>query len=343
LNTIARERFPRSASVFTIHNLAYQGNFPFEQWDGLLLNPSLRATDGLEFFSKFSHLKGGIAFSDVVTTVSPTYANEIQTSEFGFGMDGLLRHRSQRLTGITNGIDTRTWDPASDQQLICRFSKDDFREQRLANKRALRERAGFPGDEKSLARPLIAMIGRLTEQKGFDLLVALAEPLAERGVDLAFLAAPGSHELELPLRLAAERRPENVAAFFGFDEHLAHTIFGGADMVVVPSRFEPCGLTQMYAMRYGAVPVVRSVGGLADTVVDATPATLEDHTATGFAFHSPTPDALAAALARALRAYESSDVWTSIQRTGLAQDWSWDHVAGDYAAVYERAVALQGA
>ena len=330
LPVYAQEARHPAARVFTIHNLAYQGLFSFEQFWELALPDHWRSMERLEFHGRFSHLKGGIVAADAVTTVSPRYAREIMTPEFGFGFDGLLRHRADVVRGLLNGIDERDWDPAADPALAARFGAGDWPAGRAANRRALAAALDFAEPE----RPLVGMVGRLAWQKGFDLLAACADDAVRLGANLALLATPGSPDDETPLRDAAARHPGRIAVRFALDDALARRMYAGSDLLVVPSRFEPCGLAQMYAMRYGAIPVVHAVGGLADTVVDVGPATLADGTASGFVFRSPTAEALRGALRRALRAVASSITRDRLVAANLARDWSWNHAAAAYEAVY---------
>jgi starch synthase len=323
------------ATVFTIHNLAFQGAFDFAEWRGVMLPDSFRGIDGLEFYGRFSHLKAGLVCSDLVTTVSPRYAAEIQTPEFGCGMDGLLRHLSHRLVGIVNGIDDELWNPETDPHLAAQYGRKNWREGKRANKRALAPEWKLKDPE---TRPLVAMIGRLALQKGFDLLASAADDVVERGANLAVLATAGSIDLEGPLRHLAHRRPDHVFVEFALDESLAHRLFAAADVMVVPSRFEPCGLTQLYGMRYGAVPVARAIGGLADTVIDAHPATLAMGLANGFVFERASPGALNVALQRALLAMENDALWGKVVERGMSRESSWDHVSQAYEAAYEDAI-----
>jgi starch synthase len=323
------------AVVFTVHNLAFQGVFDFDHWRGVMLPESFRSMEGLEFYGRFSHLKAGIIYSDLVTTVSPRYAAEIQTPEFGCGMEGLLRHVNHRLVGIVNGIDDDVWNPETDHHLPTKYSRKNWRKGKNANKAALAKEWKLKDVEK---RPLIAMIGRLTMQKGFDLLVSVADEVIERGANLAILATPGSIDLEGPLRHLAHRRSEHVFLEFALDEKLAHRLFAAADVVVAPSRFEPCGLTQLYGMRYGAVPVVRAIGGLADTVIDAHPSSLSLGVANGFVFERASPGALNVALQRAILAMDNEAMWKQVVETGMARESGWDHVSLAYEAAYEDAI-----
>jgi starch synthase len=331
---LALER-ARPATVFTIHNLAYQGLFPRDTLDALGLPPALWSLDALEFHGQLSFIKGGLAFADRLTTVSPTYAREIQTPEHGSGLDGLLRHRAARLTGILNGIDARAWNPARDACLVKRYSAERLKD-KSADKLALQRELGLEVDGD---RALLGTVGRLVEQKGVDLLLEALPQIMKHGVQLAVLGT-GEARFEQRLREMAARFPGRLAVLIGYDEVLAHRITAGADIFLMPSRFEPCGLNQMYSQRYGTVPIVHRVGGLADTVVDATPDSLKDGTATGVVFDSPDPQALAAAVARALDLHADRKRWRRLMLAGMRQDFSWEHSAREYLRLYQQAGAV---
>jgi starch synthase len=320
-------------SVFTIHNLAYQGLAEPDWLPRLDLPWDLLGIDRMEFWGRISLLKGGITDASHVTTVSPRYAREIQTPALGSGFDGILRARAGVLTGILNGIDTAVWDPARDPFLPAPFDATDLSGKRAA-KRALLERFGLPADEAALARPLAGMVSRLIDQKGLDLIAAAADRLIAR--DLAFtIVGTGEPRYQDLWRALAARHPARVGVFIGFDEAHAHLVEGGADMFLMPSRFEPCGLNQMYSLRYGTVPVVRAVGGLADTVFDAGPASGPVR-GNGFVFDDDSAEALLAALGRALEAFARPDRWRAIQAAGMAADHSWHRSAREYVKIYDR-------
>jgi starch synthase len=323
----------RPATVLTVHNLAFQGQFPASLMKTLLLPPEAFTMEGVEYHGQIGFLKGGLALTDHITAVSPTYALEIQTSEMGMGLDGLLRHRSHALTGILNGIDTEIWNPTTDRHLVARYDAQTV-EPRAANKAALRERFGLSADAPG---PLVAIVSRLTWQKGIDLLLAALPRLLEEGGQLALLGA-GDAALQADFAAAADDNRGRVGAVFGYHEELSHLLQGGADIILVPSRFEPCGLTQFYGLRYGAVPVVARVGGLADTIIDANDAAIAAGVATGFQFAPVTIDALEAALARVARAYQDQETWRSLQQRGMTTDVSWRRPARQYAELY-RALA----
>jgi starch synthase len=321
----------RPATVFTIHNLAYQGVFPRETFSALGLPTGLWSMNGVEFHGQMSFIKGGLAYADCLTTVSPTYAHEIQTPAFGCGLEGLLHHRRAVLHGILNGIDTREWNPARDARLAKSYSAS-----RLAgkaeNKRALQRAFGLP---ESGHVPLIGMVGRLVTQKGFDIVLAALPALARLSVQLVALGT-GETRLERLMREAASRHTGWFAVRIGYDEAAAHRIQAGADMFLMPSRFEPCGLSQLHSLRYGTVPIVRRVGGLADTVADADPERRAQATATGIVFDGDRPADLIAAVERAVALYRDAHKWQSLMRAGMRQDFSWRHSAAEYLALYER-------
>lgn len=313
--------------VFTIHNLAFQGVFGSGTLETIGLGWDVFHPDALEYWGNISFLKGGVNFSERITTVSPTYAKEILTREFGFGFEGVMLRRAADLHGILNGIDTARWNPAADAFVPASFSAGDLSGKRDA-KRALLEEIGLPADEAALDRPLIGLISRLTDQKGFDLIGASANDLMALEATWVMLGSGERHYEDL-WRSMATRHPDRVSTTIGFDERLAHLIEAGADIFLMPSRFEPCGLNQMYSLRYGTVPVVRATGGLHDTVTDA-----DEPGGNGITFAEYTGGALIAALARALELYKADDRWTALQRAGMAADPSWDVSAREYVKVY---------
>jgi starch synthase len=319
-----------AASVFTIHNLAYQGLFEPDWLPRIDLPWDLLGIDAMEYWGRISYLKGGINFSHAITTVSPTYAREIQTPEFGFGFDGILRRRADALWGILNGIDTSKWNPAADPYLPKPFSRDDLSGKATA-KAAVLARYGIPVDEATLARPLVGMISRMVDQKGLDLIAALAPELPRLDATFIVLGTGEPQYQDMWTRLAAAH-PDRIGAHIGFDEGLAHLIEAGADLFLMPSHFEPCGLNQMYSLRYGTVPLVRAVGGLADTVVDCAPGV---RGATGFVFQDYTPEALLVTLRRALSTFSNRRRWLALQRAGMRRDYSWDRSAREYVKIYE--------
>ena len=333
------DRLETAASIFTIHNMAFQGLF--WHWDMLLTGLDWKYFNWrqMEFYNQISLLKTGIIFADAITTVSPTYAREIQTPEFSYGLDGVLRSRREDLAGILNGVDTKTWNPQTDPALPRNYSIVDFEEGKRACKNALQAEFGLP---QQADVPLIAMISRLTDQKGFDLVIQGAESLLARDLQLCVL---GSGEAKYQDRLLelSKQTPGKVAVRIGFDEPLSHRMEAGADMFLMPSQFEPCGLNQMYSLLDGTVPIVRSVGGLADSVVDASPDNLAHGTATGFSFLEYSPDALVKTVDRALGLFGQKDEWRRLVRAGMNQDWSWRQSALQYVRVYEKALAKRHA
>jgi starch synthase len=320
-------------SVVTIHNVAYQGSFEPDWLPRLDLGWEQFAVDRLEFYGRISFLKGGIAAAQVVTTVSRRYAEEIQTPQFGFGFDGVLRTRTADLVGILNGIDTTVWNPETDPFLPTHYAMANLAGKRDA-KRAVLERYGMHPDEVRLKRPLIGMVSRMVDQKGFDLIAVALEELARLDISLVVLGT-GDPRYQDMWRAFASRFPDRIGAHIGFDESLAHLIEAGSDVFLMPSRFEPCGLNQMYSMRYGTVPVVHGVGGLADTVVNYAPG---NPRSTGFVMAAYTPAALVEALKRALDLFADSRAWQTLQMAGMQQDFSWDRSAQEYVKIYERAI-----
>jgi starch synthase len=317
-------------SIFTIHNLAYQGLMQPDWLPRLDLGWEQFTVDRLEYWGHVSFLKGGIVDARTVTTVSPRYAQEIQRPDLGFGFDGILRMRSADLVGILNGIDTSRWDPEDDAFIPQPYSAANLAGKSAA-KMALLARYGLPQESR---RPLVGLISRMIDQKGFDLIAALAGQLPRLDAAYVLLGTGEPRYQDLWRRLAADF-PDRIGALIGFDEPLAHLIEAGADIFLMPSRFEPCGLNQMYSLRYGTVPVVRAVGGLADTVTDYRPGSTDS---TGFVFGPYTSAALLEALTRALALYPDRAEWERLQQNGMRQDHSWDHSAREYVKIYERAL-----
>ena len=324
----------RPATIFTIHNLAYQGLFDWKIFKKLKLPADFWSMDAMEFHNQFSFIKGGLVFADWVTTVSPTYALEIQTPEFGYGLEGLISHRDDNLTGIVNGVDYAVWNPGRDLHIPVQFNARSLTH-KTENKRALQEHFSLPVDNNI---PVFATISRLVEQKGIDLIIDIVPDLVKEGAQLIVLGS-GDRQLEKALQKAAAKYPQHIGTHLGYDEALAHHIEAGADIFLMPSRFEPCGLNQIYSQRYGTVPIVRHTGGLVDTVTDTTPATLDNKTATGFSFHETTATALRDAVVRALSCYREPDTWLQIMRTGMKQDFSWKRSAQLYIDLYETVLA----
>ena len=300
----------RPATVFTIHNLAYQGLFSYQTFLDLGLPADLWHFNALEYHGHLSFIKGGLIFADRINTVSPSYAREIQTPEFGYGLDGLLRHRATALSGIINGIDTKEWNPGTDPFLAHTYNRRSLGHKAI-NKAALQENLGLQSHSDNL---LMGFVGRLVEQKGVDIILAGLEKMLGLPVQLALLGSGESH-FETALQAWAARQPERIAVKIGYSESLAHQIEAGSDVFLMPSRFEPCGLNQMYSMRYGTLPVVRSVGGLADTVTDANATNLAAKTATGFVFHGDQGTDLYQTLDRACQLFADITHWKTIQLT----------------------------
>ena len=319
-----------AGSVFTVHNLAYQGVFPQADFAQLGLPLRMLQPQGLEFHGGLSFVKAGLKYANRVTTVSPTYAREITTHEFGCGLDGVIRGRGGDVSGILNGVDGAVWDPTTDGSLAARYSARDLTGKALC-KQALQRELGLTVDAEA---PLFGVVSRLTAQKGLDLVLTALPALLRSGAQLA-VQGSGDPALEAAFTAAAAAHPGQVAVRIVYNESLAHRVIGGADVIMLPSRFEPCGLTQMYGLRYGTLPLVRRVGGLSDTVVDASDEAVRSQRATGFSFDAATPAALEAAVLRAVQAKRQSDLWHGLMRTAMAQDFSWANAARRYLALYE--------
>jgi starch synthase len=326
-------------TVFTIHNLAYQGLCSSDWLGRLGLDEGLLSVDGLEYWGRASFLKGGINFCDAVTTVSPSYALEIQTPAYGFGFDGILSARSADLVGVLNGVDAARWSPAHDLHLPVTYDAMTIGIGKRAAKHQLLRHMELPADAAALKRPLVGMISRLVEQKGLDLVEALGDDLAQLGASFVVLGSGDARYQDFWTSLASRYR-DTVSVRIGFDEPLAHLIEAGADMFLMPSRFEPCGLNQMYSLRYGTVPIVRATGGLRDTVVDYRPGRPGG---TGFTFADYTPEALREALTRALDAYGKPRTWKTLQLRGMSQNFSWDKSAREYVKLYDRVLGRRPA
>ncbi len=326
---------PRPGTAFTVHNLAFQGQFAAHLLTTLRLPPHAWSIDGIEYYGGIGFLKAGLRLSDYVTTVSPTYAEEICTEAGGMGLGGLLRARGDTLVGILNGIDTEVWNPATDPRLPARYDAEQIG-LRAENKRALQAELGLEPDPDAM---VLGVISRLAWQKGMDLLLASLPSLLTSGTQLALLGA-GEASLQDAFGTAPLAHPGRVGVRLGYDETLAHVIQGGADLIAVPSRFEPCGLTQLCGLRYGAVPFVARTGGLADTVIDANEMALAAGAATGFVFSPGSVEALESAFRRATHIWRDPDTWNCVQRSGMSSDVSWRRPARHYAALY-RALATQ--
>ncbi len=328
------DREARARSVITIHNLAFQGVFEAHWVAQLGLPAESLSVASLEYYGKLSFLEVAIRYADAITTVSPTYAVEIQRKPLGMGLQGLLAERRDALAGILNGIDTSVWNPQCDTMIAQPYDAHSLEDKR-ANKRALQARLGLAADPEI---PLLAMVSRLTYQKGIDLVLEAGEALLDMPAQLAVLGA-GERQYEQRLMQLAAGRPGRICVTIGFDEALAHLIEAGADIFLMPSRYEPCGMNQMYSQRYGTVPVVRATGGLVDSVVDCNAATLTAGTASGFAFEEPTAEALLGAVARAVDACHSPNTWKALQTAGMTRDFSWNASARRYLEIYSRLAA----
>jgi starch synthase len=323
--------FANARSVYTIHNLNYQGAAAPAAFDILGLHSRYWASDALEHFGTLNPMKAGILFADQVTTVSPNYAREVLTPEHGAGLDGVLQHVQYKFSGILNGIDVEEWNPATDPLLRAPFDAARLGEKQ-ANKRALLEELGLPYDD---SMPVIGAVSRLVGQKGFQLLIPVLERLLGSGAQVVVLGS-GEPELENALSMIADRHRDRCRAWIGFDNALAHRIYGGADALLMPSLYEPCGLNQMYALRYGTLPIVRLTGGLVDTV---TPFDGENAAhATGFGFVDPHPEALLWAAIVSMQTYRERNLWRQMQANGMARDFSWERSAHEYDDVYRRAM-----
>ena len=328
----------RAASVFTVHNLAFQGLFPPGEFTALGLPPKFMAAAALEFHNKLSFMKAGLKFADRITTVSPTYAREIATHEFGCGLDGVIRSRVADVSGVLNGVDQDIWDPARDTAIAARY-KADALDGKAVCKKALQAEMGLALEPTA---PLFGVVSRLTSQKGLDLVLAALPALLRDGAQF-LIQGNGEPALEAAFRAAEKQHPGQVATRIGYDEALAHRVVAGVDSILVPSRFEPCGLTQLYGLRYGTLPLVRRVGGLADTVVDANDDALRDDRATGFSFDVATPAALEHALLRAAALFRQPEAWRRVMQRAMAQDFSWTGAAQTYMTLYAQAVEARKA
>jgi len=315
-------------TVMTVHNIAFQGQFPASLFASLGLPAAAFAIDGIEYYGKVGFLKGGLQCANALTTVSPTYANEIQTPDYGMGLDGLLRSRRGALTGIVNGIDTDVWNPEKDSTLSATYTAVSVERRRL-NKRVLEKRFGLDPEDGILH----GIVSRLTWQKGMDIFAGALNALVSSGARLALIGT-GEAAIEKSILASSARHKGRIGVVIGYDEAIAHLIQGGADTILVPSRFEPCGLTQLHGLRYGCVPVVARTGGLADTIIDANDAALASGSATGLQFTPVDGPSLEIALDRTSRLYKDPTQWTAMQKRGMETDVSWDRSAAAYAALY---------
>ncbi|MGQ0657534.1 MAG: glycogen synthase GlgA [Chromatiales bacterium] len=328
---LAREPV-RLGTVFTIHNIAYMGSFDRARFDTLHLPADLLRPDAMEFYGQFAFIKGGLVFADLLTTVSPTYAREIQKPEYGCGLDGLMRHRAGDLVGILNGVDYEQWSPASDPEIAARYDSDSL-ERKLLNKRALQGELGLRVDDQAF---LLGTVSRLAHQKGIDLLPDALAPLWREEVQLAVLGS-GDSDLQRRVETLVAAYPWQCGAYFGYNDALAHRIVAGVDAFLMPSRYEPCGLSQLYCQRYGTVPIVRRTGGLADSVTPINAKTLEAEVATGVMFEEASVAALSSAVRAAMYFYRAPSQWRRVQVAGMQRDFNWTHSARAYAEVYRRA------
>jgi starch synthase len=321
-----------AATVLTVHNLAYQGIFPPHVLDELGLPGAAFTIDGLEFYGNVSFLKAGLSYANKLTTVSPTYATEIQSPEFGCGLDELLRRRAADLTGIANGIDCKAWDPARDPHLARNYDREHL-EHKRENKTALQRALGLP---EAPDVPVFGMVSRLVWQKGVDLMIEAAASIVRSPAQIV-VHGEGERNIAAELRTLAARHPRDIAVRVGFEDRIAHQIVAGADAFLIPSRFEPCGLTQLQSMRYGTLPVAQRTGGLADSVVDATEENVSAGTATGFTFDGQQPHAVLDGVERAVGAYRTPAVWRALQRNGMARNHDWVSAVRAYINVYRGA------
>ncbi len=319
-------------TIVTIHNIAFQGRYGAEIFADLALPDAAFALDGIEYYGGVGFLKAGLEAADAITTVSPTYAAEIRRGEFGMGLEGLINVRADRLTGIVNGIDPAVWNPATDAALPSRYTARTLTRRRI-NKRAVETLYGLDTGDG----PIFTVISRLTWQKGMDVLVAAIDELVALGGRLALLGS-GDSALEHAFLAAAERHPGRVGVRIGYDEPVSHLLQAGADAILIPSRFEPCGLTQLYGLAYGCIPVVARTGGLADTVIDANEAAVAAGVATGIQHDGITPEALSHALRRTIALYARPDRWAMLQRNAMRANFSWDESGRRYATLYSSLV-----
>lgn len=323
---------PKAASVVSIHNIAFQGRFDRAIFDLLDLPAGAYGIDGVEYYGGVGYLKAGLVSADALATVSPGYAREIQQPAFGMGLEGLVRARASVLTGIVNGIDPAVWSPIHDGALVARYDADSLNRRRI-NKAAIEKSCHLESGQG----PLFTVVSRLTWQKGMDVLADQVDALVAMGGRLVLLGT-GDMALETRFKAAAARHPGKVAVAIGYDEQLSHLLQGGADAILIPSRFEPCGLTQLYGLAYGCVPVAARTGGLADTIIDANDAAIDARVATGILFDGVTGDGLASAIRRAVSLYAQPDIWSGMQREGMKADFSWRKSGARYASLYAQLV-----
>lgn len=323
----------RPATIFTIHNLAYQGVFEKQIFYDLQLPSKLWNMEGLEFYDQLSFIKGGLAYADKINAVSPNYANEILQPEFGYGLDGLLRKRKQDLSGIINGIDDKVWNPGTDKYLSHNYNRRSLKNKSL-NKTDLQKELLLPV-EASI--PMIGMVSRLVEQKGLEIIISSLEKLLDQAVQIVILGTGETH-YEIELTKWSQLYPEKLKVIIGYDEALAHKIEAASDMYLMPSTFEPCGLNQLYSLRYGTLPVVTAVGGLADTVIDASEESIKNKTANGFILEEQSSAALVRSIEQALTFYKEPTIWNQLRVNAMSNNFSWQASAENYIALYQQAM-----
>jgi starch synthase len=323
----------RPATIFTIHNLSYQGVFNKKTFHDLHLPPELWTMHGLEFYDQVSFIKGGLTYADHITTVSPTYAKEIQEPKFGCGLDALLTYRKDKLSGIINGIDTEVWNPGTDPCLKQKYNKRSL-DKKIENKTDLQMQMGLP----TIANiPLLGMVGRLVEQKGIDIILDALPSLLHLPLQIIIIGT-GEHHFATRLTQLAEQFPDKLKVIIGYDECMSHLIEASSDIYLMPSKFEPCGLNQLYSLRYGTIPIVRNVGGLADTVTNATKQNIENQTATGFYIKDNNPSSLISSVQLAHKLYHDPIIWRQLQQSAMSQDFSWKKSAEKYITIYNDAI-----
>ncbi len=325
----------RAKTIMSVHNMAYQGIFEANTVERIGLPPESFSMFGLEFYGKVSFLKAGLYYSNQITTVSPNYAKDIQTPNYGCGLDTLLTERQYKLTGILNGIDSEVWDPNTDVHLNHNYNTRNI-SAKVRNTQRLRTKLNLANSKEI---PLIGMITRLTEQKGIDLVIPIIPMLIKAGVQIAILGS-GDKTLEMNLQRLEAKYPKQISVTIGYDEKLSHQIEAGANMFLMPSKFEPCGLNQMYSMSYGTIPIVRRTGGLADTVTDATPENIKNKIATGFVFERSNANELLHCIERAIKTFHNKETWKQLQITGMTSDFSWQKSAKQYISLYQHSINI---
>lgn len=331
-NPLLNDYFNKTGTLFTIHNLGYQGLFSKDKFPATGLDASLFTINGIEYYEKVNLLKGGIVFSDILNAVSPTYSREIQTEEYGHGLDGVLRERADDIYGILNGVDYSEWDPSKDRHIITRFSSKSLSRKKNC-KKDLQKLCSLPQEDV----PLLGMISRFDSQKGFDILLEIIDELLQLDIQMVILGT-GKLKFEESLKGYASKYPSKISVNTFFDNTLAHKIEAGADVFLIPSRYEPCGLNQLYSFKYGTVPVAHKTGGLAGTIADYVPSNIIADKCTGFLFNNYSGEELLKALLLALSVYKDKTQWKRIVTAGMNSDFSWERSAGEYVKLYEKAV-----